>query len=123
MCAQQTYRRRFPSSTSRRWLSFVELDPEFTAFTQLRLESDLPAHALDRFAHDGQANAGSFVFVRWMDPREHSENPFVVFRANADAVVLKPESSLGVDRLGQNANAWNNSRGNKLDCVAQQVGD
>jgi len=95
-------------------LSFLQLNPEFAACAGLRLESDLAAHALDRFADYSQSDARPFVFRGGMHALEHPENPSPVFWGDADAVVLNPDPN------GGSMGAW--KRGSVEACAPSAIG-
>src|SRR5437867_121117 len=67
-----------------------KLQPEPAAFSRLRLDADISAHALGCFADKGKTDAGAFIAL--VELLEHVENPVLVFRRDADAVVLEPEA-------------------------------
>src|SRR5690349_14651089 len=58
-----------------------------SASVAIRFDVDLAMHARQPLLHDGQADTRARVGLRAVQPFEHVEDPFVVFRSDADAVV------------------------------------
>src|SRR5258708_26479400 len=73
-------------------LRLRKFDPESTTATRLRLHAHPPAHALHAFAHHGQAHARAGVVLPRVEPLEHSEDPLVMLRPDADALILDPHA-------------------------------
>src|SRR3954462_6947902 len=57
-----------------------------------------------------------------MEPFEYSKNPFVLVCRNANAVIFDPETDEARLVVGPEANAWLDIRRNKLERVAQEIG-
>src|SRR4051794_38135204 len=89
--ARRMKRISFSLSSIRRmvwaWLfifCFRQIDPEATAFAGGGFNPDLSPHAFDRFAHNGQADAGSFVILSVRRFLKHFENSLLMLRRDAD---------------------------------------
>src|SRR5437016_12770048 len=89
------------SSTSKiaRVMTLLKFQPKPASLAQLGFKIDLPTHALDRLAHNSQADAGAFIFSGGVNPLEHPENPCIIFRRDAHAVVLEIYPHMGIARL------------------------
>jgi hypothetical protein len=89
-----------------------KLDPKAASNAQMRLEADSAAHALNRLADHGQAEAISGIFAIGVQPLEKAEDTVLVFRRDADAVVDHPQPHLA--RQSLTSSAWDrNARRNR----------
>src|ERR1041385_5446394 len=79
-----------------------QLNPEFAAIHGVRFHADLSAHPFHGFAHNREADSSAFVFAFRMDAFEQSEQPMLMFRLDADAVVADEQSNMAVIPLGPN---------------------
>src|SRR3954466_3863219 len=100
------------------------LYPERTPFTRYRVQPDSSAHPLHGFLGHRQANPCAFVFDGRVYALEHSENSGVLFRGNANAVVLEtnPHAERG-GFFGADANARKRSGRDEFNGVGQEIGD
>src|ERR1043166_4130555 len=93
------------------------------AVPELRLHAHAAAHPLGGFAHNGQPDPRAFVGTVGMHAFEHVENPPVVLRVNADAVVLDPKAHNGADDFRANGHTGPYAGRDELDRVGQEIGN
>jgi hypothetical protein len=60
--------------------------------TGSRLQSDRPAHAIDGLANNGQADAGAWILLRFMQFLKQAEDTLVMDGVNPDAVVFDEDA-------------------------------
>src|SRR5678816_3720664 len=66
-----------------------ELHPKPAAFTHVRFDSSLSTHAFRAFPNEREPNARAGVAFGVMQALKQSENPLLMIRSDAYAIVLK----------------------------------
>jgi hypothetical protein len=105
-----------------------QFHPKPAALAFLGFHTDMTAHPLDDFAHDGQADAGAFPVGA--GSFEYAEDALLVMFGNADAVVLDPQADcvtggrgVTTEAVAPDANPRPGAGFGELDGVAQEIGE
>src|SRR6185312_2301012 len=86
-CRQQSSRH-----TGARLPGRSQLDPESASPARPRFNPDLPAHPFDACLHECKSYAATGVLLLAVQALEDLEDPGVLRRIDADAIVLHPEA-------------------------------
>src|SRR5579884_2111550 len=86
-----------------------QFDPEAAACAPLRIHANAATHSFDAFLHDGQADARSGILLGPMQSFEHAKDALLMFRFDADAVVLDVHMYFVANALGPDADTRRNT--------------
>ena len=69
--------------------------------------------------HDGQTNAGAFIFLRVVQPLEESEELFLLVGVEAYAVVLNPDNTFSRCTLSPDVDVRSRGITGKLERIIE----
>src|SRR5262249_43920217 len=71
----------------------AQLHPKFAALAGVRLQADMPVHALDTAANQSQADASAGKGFSGMEPLEQPKNALVKLGRDANALIGHPKAN------------------------------
>src|SRR6185437_1898923 len=101
----------------------AKLDPEPASLPGRRIHPDLAAHPFYTLPHERKSYAGAGIFLLAVEALEDLEDPGVLRRIDADAIVLHPEAhATRIATLGADLHLGRCPLGHELERIGNEIG-